>query len=94
MRMKPHLNVLVANGYCDLAMRHFASDATCNYLNLDEVRMKDIAIGNYDTGRMTYIHEPSNNPKAKELRSPFWRSAACDDTLMLAQTSFGEHRPE
>ncbi|MGL5002933.1 MAG: peptidase S10, partial [Casimicrobium sp.] len=69
MRMNPHLKVFVANGYYDLATPHFATDYTFNHLNLDDARMKDITTRYYDAGHMMYIHEPSLNAMAKDMRA-------------------------
>jgi carboxypeptidase C (cathepsin A) len=69
MRMNPHLKLFVANGYFDLATPHFATDYTFNHLGIDGERTKDITTRYYDAGHMMYIHKPSLEAMAKDMRA-------------------------
>jgi carboxypeptidase C (cathepsin A) len=69
MRMNTHLKVFVANGYYDLATPHFATDYTFNHLGIDSERAKDITTRYYDAGHMMYIHKPSLDAMAKDMRT-------------------------
>ena len=68
MSMNPHMRVLVANGYFDFATPHFASDYTFNHLGVDPTLRKNITVSYYEAGHMMYVHKPSIERLAKELR--------------------------
>ncbi len=55
----PHLKVLVANGYYDLATPYFATQYTVNHLGLDPSLQANIAMTYYEAGHMMYVHRPS-----------------------------------
>ncbi len=59
MSMNPHLRVLVANGYFDLATPYLATQYTFNHLHLDESLRGNIDMKHYQAGHMMYIHDPS-----------------------------------
>ncbi len=59
MSMNPHLKVLVANGYYDLATPYLATKYTFNHLGLDETLRGNITMTFYEAGHMMYIHDPS-----------------------------------
>jgi carboxypeptidase C (cathepsin A) len=59
MTINPHLRVLVANGYFDLATPHFATEYTVNHLGLDPSLQANISLRYYEAGHMMYIHRPS-----------------------------------
>jgi carboxypeptidase C (cathepsin A) len=69
MSMNPHMRVLVANGYFDFATPHFASDYTFNHLGVDPSLRKNITVSYYEAGHMMYVHKPSIERLAKELRA-------------------------
>ena len=69
MSMNPHMRVLVANGYFDFATPHFASDYTMNHLGVDATLRKNITVSYYEAGHMMYVHKPSIEKLAKELRA-------------------------
>ena len=59
MTINPHLRVMVANGYYDLATPYFATEYTFNHLGLDPSLQKNIVLTYYEAGHMMYIHLPS-----------------------------------
>jgi carboxypeptidase C (cathepsin A) len=59
MTKNPSLQVLVCNGYYDLATPYFATDYTMNHLGLDKSLRKNIRLTYYESGHMMYIHKPS-----------------------------------
>jgi carboxypeptidase C (cathepsin A) len=59
MNSNPHLKILVANGYYDLATPYYATQYTFNHLNLDPSLRGNVAMTYYEAGHMMYIHAPS-----------------------------------
>jgi carboxypeptidase C (cathepsin A) len=55
----PHLKVLVASGYYDLATPYRAIEHTLASLGLDPSLRKNITIEYYEAGHMMYVHGPS-----------------------------------
>ena len=55
----PHLKVIVANGYFDLATPYFATDYTFKHLALDQALESNIRMSFYPAGHMMYVHAPS-----------------------------------
>ncbi len=55
----PHLRVLVANGYYDLATPYFATEYTFSHLQLPPELQANISMTYYEAGHMMYMHEPS-----------------------------------
>jgi carboxypeptidase C (cathepsin A) len=68
MNKNPHMKVLVANGYFDLATPHFAADYTFNHLSLDAPLQKNISTHYYPAGHMMYIHQPSLKKMAADVK--------------------------
>lgn len=60
--------VLVANGYFDLATPHFATEYTISHMGLDPEVRDNIELTYYEAGHMMYIHQPSLNQLAADLR--------------------------
>lgn len=75
MMKNPHLKVLVANGYYDLATPFFATEYTFNHLGLRGLAKDNYAMTYYEAGHMMYIHEPSL-AKLKTDLSAFIQTAA------------------
>jgi len=69
MSMNPHMRVLVANGYFDFATPHFASDYTMRHLGIEPELRKNLTTSYYEAGHMMYVHKPSIEKLAKELRA-------------------------
>ena len=67
--MNPHMRVLVANGYYDLATPHFASDYTFDHLALPEALRGNFSVGYYEAGHMMYAQKASLDKLASALRS-------------------------
>jgi carboxypeptidase C (cathepsin A) len=59
MSMNPHLKVLIANGYYDLATPYFATRYTFDHLHLDENLRENYSMTFYEAGHMMYVHLPS-----------------------------------
>jgi carboxypeptidase C (cathepsin A) len=68
MSMNPNMRVLVANGYFDLATPHFGSDFTVAHLGLAPELRENLSVSYYEAGHMMYIHRPSLQKLAAELR--------------------------
>lgn len=67
MSMNPHLRVLVANGYYDLATPYLATRYTFNHLELDESLRGNVTMTYYEAGHMMYIHDPSLEQLKRDL---------------------------
>ncbi|MDH5263233.1 MAG: peptidase S10 [Betaproteobacteria bacterium] len=68
LAMNPHMRVLVANGYYDFATPHFASDYTFGHMGIDPAVRENFAVSYYEAGHMMYVHKPSLERLAKDLR--------------------------
>jgi carboxypeptidase C (cathepsin A) len=68
MTMNPHMRVLVASGYFDLATPHFGADYSLDHLGLAPELRKNISVTYYEAGHMMYVHKPSLEKLATELR--------------------------
>jgi len=60
--------VLIANGYYDLATPHFATEYTVSHLGLDPEVRANIRLTYYEAGHMMYVHHPSLKQLASDLR--------------------------
>jgi carboxypeptidase C (cathepsin A) len=56
MTINPHLKVIVANGYYDLATPYFATEYTVNHLGLHPSLRGNVSLTYYEAGHMMYIH--------------------------------------
>jgi carboxypeptidase C (cathepsin A) len=68
LAMNPHMRVLVANGYYDFATPHYASDYTFDHLGMDDSVRAAFRVSYYEAGHMMYVHRPSLERLAKDLR--------------------------
>jgi carboxypeptidase C (cathepsin A) len=59
MSRNPHLKVLVANGYYDLATPFFATEYTFDHLGLEPPLLGNVTMAYYPAGHMMYVHGPS-----------------------------------
>ncbi len=59
MSHNPHLKLLIACGYYDLATPYFASQYTVDHLDLDPAVKDNLALVFYDAGHQIYTHLPS-----------------------------------
>lgn len=64
----PGTKVLVANGYYDLATPHFATEYTFAHMGLDPEVRQNIAMTYYEAGHMMYVHKPSLQQLADDIR--------------------------
>jgi carboxypeptidase C (cathepsin A) len=55
----PHMKVMIASGYYDLATPYRAIEHTLAGMSLDPSLRKNITIERYDAGHMMYVHGPS-----------------------------------
>ncbi len=69
MTRNKFMKVFVANGYLDLATPYFATEFTFNHLGLDESLRDNVTMTYYDAGHMMYVHIPSLEKFAADLRS-------------------------
>ena len=74
MQANPHLQVLIASGYFDLATPHFATDYTIDHLRIGAQLRNNIAVKYYEAGHMMYIHKPSLASLSEDLRAFIIRS--------------------
>jgi carboxypeptidase C (cathepsin A) len=74
MSINPHLKVLVANGYYDLATPYLATRYTFNHLGLDASLQQNYEMTHYKAGHMMYVHLPSI-AQLKEDLARFAKSA-------------------
>jgi len=59
MSRNPHLKVMVANGYYDLATPFFATEYTFDHLGLEPALRGNVTLTYYPAGHMMYVHGPS-----------------------------------
>ncbi len=67
MTQNPHLRVLIANGYYDLATPYFASQYTFNHLGIDPILHANLTLTYYEAGHMMYVHNASLAQLARDL---------------------------
>ena len=60
MAKNPHMRVLVANGYYDLATPFFATEYTFNRMQIDPELRGNVTMTYYPSGHMMYIHRGSH----------------------------------
>jgi carboxypeptidase C (cathepsin A) len=71
----PGTEVLVANGWYDLATPHFATDYTFAHMGLDPETRRRVRFEYYEAGHMMYLHRPSLERLAGHLRSLIERTS-------------------
>ena len=59
MSKNPHMKVLVASGYYDLATPYRAVEHSLAGLGLDPILRKNLSTETYEAGHMMYLHDPS-----------------------------------
>lgn len=62
------MKVFVASGYFDLATPYFATEYTFNHMGLDPSLRENVRMRYYDAGHMMYVHLPSLERLAADLR--------------------------
>ena len=63
------LRVLLASGYYDLATPYAAAEWTLDHMGLDPSLAGNIRMARYEAGHMMYIHPPSRQRLARDLRA-------------------------
>jgi len=66
MRQNKDFRIFVANGYYDLATPFFATEYSMNHYGYDQERIK---MAYYEAGHMMYIHHPSLDKLAQDMRA-------------------------
>ncbi|PID86614.1 MAG: peptidase S10 [Chloroflexi bacterium] len=67
MSINPHLKVLIANGYYDLATPYLATRYTFNHLGLDASLQDNYEMTYYEAGHMMYVHLPAMAQLKKDM---------------------------
>lgn len=67
MNVNPYLQVLVANGFFDLATPYLATQYTFNHLGLPAGRKNGVRMTYYEAGHMMYLHGPSLGQLGEDL---------------------------
>jgi carboxypeptidase C (cathepsin A) len=67
MTQNPHLRVLVANGYYDLATPFFATEYTFSRMQIDPELRKNVTMTYYPAGHMMYIHRVSHRKLREDV---------------------------
>ncbi len=70
----PHLKVMVAQGYFDLATPYFAAEYTMNHLSIPPASLRNLSFTYYQSGHMMYIDRPSH-VKLKQDVVDFYKKA-------------------
>ncbi len=65
----PHMRILVASGYLDLATPYFATEYTLSHMDLDPELRDNIATEEYPAGHMMYVHGPSLEKLKVDVKS-------------------------
>ena len=68
MSRNRELRVLLASGYYDLATPFAAAEWTMDHMGLDPSLAGNVLTTRYESGHMMYIHPPSRERLARELR--------------------------
>lgn len=75
MRQNPHLLVLSANGYFDLATPFFATEYDLSHMGLEPALRKNLRVKYYATGHMIYLDDAALHALKADLAS-FYDDAA------------------
>jgi len=67
MRANPHLRVQVGCGYYDCGTPYYAAEHTMAALAIPDELRDNIEICHYESGHMTYVHEPSRLAQSADL---------------------------
>lgn len=68
MSRSQRMKVFVANGYYDLATPHLACEYTFSHMGLDPEIRENVQMEYYEAGHMMYVHQPSLQKLATDLR--------------------------
>jgi carboxypeptidase C (cathepsin A) len=73
------LRVLMASGYYDMATPFAAAEWTIDHMGLDPSLTGNVRSTRFEAGHMMYIHPPSRDRLARELRALVTGAASADD---------------
>ena len=76
MTQNPAMQVIIANGYFDLATPYSATEYTVNHLALEPELRDNVQMTYYEAGHMMYVHDPSLAKLAADLRGYLQRVLA------------------
>ncbi len=68
MSKSQRMRVFVANGYYDLATPHLAAEYTFSHMGLEPEIRKNVSMEYYEAGHMMYVHRPSLQKLASDMR--------------------------
>jgi len=69
MTRNPSLRVYIASGRFDLATPYYATEHTLAHLGIEEALQDNIEVSYFDAGHMMYVHAPSIEKLATDMRS-------------------------
>lgn len=76
MSINPALQVIIANGYYDMATPYYATQYTLQHMALDESLRGNVTLTYYEAGHMMYIHVPSLAQFKQDLAAFIQRAIA------------------
>jgi carboxypeptidase C (cathepsin A) len=76
----PHMRVLIAQGYYDLATPYFAIEYTVNHMGLDRAARERVEYTYYDSGHMMYLERESRARFTADVTA-FIRAALDDNSV-------------
>lgn len=76
MSINPALQVIIANGYYDMATPYYATQYTLQHMALDESLRGNVTMTYYEAGHMMYIHVPSLAQFKQDLAAFIQRAIA------------------
>jgi carboxypeptidase C (cathepsin A) len=74
MSQEPHLKVMIANGYYDLATPFFATEYTVNHLGLDPSRSGNVNLTYCGAGHMLYTKKSCLDDLSKSMTDFYQRA--------------------
>ncbi len=74
LNKNPYMQILVCNGYYDLATPFFATEYTMDHMFLSDDLKDNIKMKYYEAGHMMYIHQPSLEQMKKDIDTFYQQS--------------------
>jgi carboxypeptidase C (cathepsin A) len=78
MKLNPGMQVLIQQGYFDLATPHLATEYYIDHLDITPALRQNVSLELYEAGHMMYIHQPSmvkyKNDLARFVRKSLGRN--------------------
>ena len=69
MKQNPSMKILVQQGYFDLATPHLATKYYMDHLDITPELRNNITLEMYEAGHMMYLHHPSREAVAADIRA-------------------------